>query len=110
MSISLTLTIAIALAALLLLVHNIRMMRALKRSARGLLDELSDGIVILSEHADRAWCNGAARTMLSLSTEGSLPPGYHHIGSSKLLAEICEGAAAARWGSGLPPIELIDGK
>ncbi|MDB5736795.1 MAG: phosphodiesterase [Sphingomonas bacterium] len=109
MSTSLTLTIAVALAVFLLLVHNMRMMRALKRSARGLLDELSDGIVILSEHADRAWCNDAARAMLSLPTESSLPPGYHHIGSSKLLAEICEGAAAPRGGGGLPPIELVDG-
>ena len=107
---ALALTIAIGLAAILLLIYNMRMLRSLKRSAAGLLGELSDGIVILSEKPDRAFCNEAARTMLSLPIEPGMPANYHRLSSSGLLSEICAGAASARRGVELPPLELVDAK
>jgi diguanylate cyclase (GGDEF)-like protein len=107
---TLALTIAIGSAAMLLLIYNMRTLRSLKRSATGLLGELSDGIVILSEKPDRAFCNEAARTMLSLPVEPGMPANFHRLASSGLLSEICAGAASARRGVELPPLELVDAK
>jgi diguanylate cyclase (GGDEF)-like protein len=100
--------IALAFGLLLLLLYNARAVSGLKRDARAVLSSLSDGIVILSDKPDRAYCNDAARTMLGLVAESDMPRDYHRIAGSRLLAEVCNGAIGARRGENLPPIELVD--
>jgi len=101
-------TITLVCAGVLMVLYNIRTMTGLKRDARTVLGALSDGIVILSEKPDRAYCNEVARQMLGLAPERDLPADYYSISSSHLLAELCAGAAAARRGEEMPPIELVD--
>ncbi|WBO21887.1 putative bifunctional diguanylate cyclase/phosphodiesterase [Sphingomonas abietis] len=98
----------LAAAAILILIFNSRILAGLKRDARQVLSGLSDGIVILSEKPDRAYCNPAAAAMLGLSPDPDLPIGYHRILGSRLLRDVCAGATAARRGEILPPIELVD--
>lgn len=106
--VSVAATIALALAAALLFLYNARIKDGLKRDARGVLGGLSDGVIILSEKPDRAYCNDTARQMLGLVPETSLPPDYYRVDSNHLLAELCSGAANTRRGDVLPPVELVD--
>jgi diguanylate cyclase (GGDEF)-like protein len=101
-------TIAFALATVVLFFYNARVLTGLKRDARSVLAGLTDGIVILSEKPDRAYCNDAAATMLGMLPEPDMPPGYYRIASHPLLGELCAVAASARRGETLPPVELVD--
>jgi diguanylate cyclase (GGDEF)-like protein len=98
----------LAFAAFLLFIYNSRTLIGLKRDARAMLGELSDGIVILSEKPDRAYCNPVAAAMLGLEPESDMPAGYHRVLGSRLLGELCASAAAAKRGDSLPAIELVD--
>jgi diguanylate cyclase (GGDEF)-like protein len=98
----------VALAVLVLWLANARSLTRLKRDARAMLSGLSDGIVILSTDPDRAWCNPAAQSMLGLEQNPTLPRDYHYITASPILLQVCMGAAAARHGDTLPPMEAID--
>lgn len=108
MPVSVAALIALVFSALLLFLYNVHSQAALKRDARRVLSSLSDGVIILSSKPDRAYCNEAARQMLSLTSEPNLPPDYHRIDRNHLLAELCAGAAAARRSDALPPIDLVD--
>jgi diguanylate cyclase (GGDEF)-like protein len=101
-------TLVLAVAAILLIIVNARTLAGLKRDARGILASLSDGIVILSDQPDRAYCNAAAAEMLGLHDERDMPPGYHRLARSALLDAVCAAAGAARRGDALPPMELVD--
>ena len=109
LSLALATSGVLAAAAILLFAYNGRTLTALKRDARGVLAGLSDGIVLLSDKPDRAYCNRAAEAMLGLSDEPELPTGYHRIAESRLLSEVCAAAARARRGDELPVMELVDG-
>lgn len=98
----------LAVAAILLFIYNSRTLVGLKRDARFVLAGLSDGIVLLSEKPDRAYCNPAAETMLGLDPEADMPSGYHRVSRSRLLGEVCAAAAASRRGDTLPAMELVD--
>ncbi len=98
----------LAVASILLFLYNSRTLAGLKRDARSILGGLSDGIVILSEKPDRAFCNPAAATMLGLSQEPDMPAGYFRILGSRLLGEVCGGAVRSRRGASLEPMELVD--
>lgn len=100
--------IELAFAASLLWLYNARTKAGLKRDARNVLAGLADGVVILSGKPGRAYCNEIARQMLGLAPETDLPPDYYRLDGNHLLAELCAGAAAARSGDILPPIELVD--
>jgi len=106
--VSMAAVIALILSALLMFLYNAYSKTILKRDARGVLASLSDGVVILSSRPERAYCNEAARQMLGLAPEPGLPTDYYRLDGNHLLAELCAGAAAARRGDTLPPIELVD--
>jgi len=106
--VAIAVTAVLGLAAALLIVVNTRTLGSLKRDARGVLADLSDGIVILSEKPGRAYCNPAAAAMLGLHPETDMPPDYHRLERSGLLSEVCAAALAARRGDTLPPMEMID--